>query len=433
MKNWAIILSTILMILMLVTSADNYGSANGQVLGGDDISNVTYPRMKLIQGIDGTNDGDISSANPLYVVDAAGATAIESTSGLSIARGEVTALESINVRGQTINADVADTDIWAGSVDTPVYVAPTVARVHNITSTDALDVLAAGTFTMADAGTEDEVLLIGAKTYTLRDTLTDVDGYVKREVAATDTVDNIIAAINLGAGSGTAYAASTTANAAPTSAIATAGDALTLYAETAIVTTSTVNSGFGAATAVLGTGAQTVIVYGLTSWSTTEVNETLNMTGITDAATTNSYVILNRFEVVTSGGTTINAGIIKATAATDSSVSAYISAGAGISHSAIMGVPSIETFYLDQLHFTILAAGTTDIVNFSLLVNTEPDSQLTQFKQEYAIGFVGADMRVIDFNGPLIFTGSCIIKLRALSDTADSHVGARFGGTLETN
>jgi len=82
MKNWAIILSTILMILMLVTSADNYGSANGQVLGGDDISNVTYPRMKLIQGIDGTNDGDISSANPLYVVDAAGATAIESTSGL---------------------------------------------------------------------------------------------------------------------------------------------------------------------------------------------------------------------------------------------------------------------------------------------------------------------------------------------------------------
>lgn len=335
--------------------------------------------------------------------------------------------------GQTINADATNTDIWAGSVDTAIYVAPTQARVMNITSTSVLDARAVATFTMADNGTEDEVLLIAAKTYTLRDTLTDVDGYVKREAAATDTIDNIIAAINLTGTPGTDYALSMTANAAPTTAFAGAGETMLLYAKSAIVTTSTVNSGFGAATAVLGTGAQTVIIRGLTDWDTAEVSETLDMFGVDISPTTNSYVFINSLEVVTSGGTKINTAIIKATADTDGSVSAYISADAGISHSAIMGIPSTQTLNVYQLLFTILADGTTDIANFSLLANTEPDSQLTQFKQYFVTGFVGTDMQPVNLSAPLVFPGPAIVKLRVLSDTADSHVAGRFAGKLETN
>ena len=40
------------------------------VVATDDISSVEYQRIKLIHGADGTNDGDVSSANPLPVVDA---------------------------------------------------------------------------------------------------------------------------------------------------------------------------------------------------------------------------------------------------------------------------------------------------------------------------------------------------------------------------
>jgi hypothetical protein len=43
------------------------GTGDGVVFASDDISSVHYPRVKLVHGADGTNDGDISTANPLPV------------------------------------------------------------------------------------------------------------------------------------------------------------------------------------------------------------------------------------------------------------------------------------------------------------------------------------------------------------------------------
>jgi hypothetical protein len=42
--------------------------ASGDVIGSDDIAGVKYQRIKLIHGADGTNDGDVSNANPLPVI-----------------------------------------------------------------------------------------------------------------------------------------------------------------------------------------------------------------------------------------------------------------------------------------------------------------------------------------------------------------------------
>lgn len=39
----------------------------GDVIGADDISSVKYQRIKLIHGVDGTNDGDVARTNPLPV------------------------------------------------------------------------------------------------------------------------------------------------------------------------------------------------------------------------------------------------------------------------------------------------------------------------------------------------------------------------------
>lgn len=44
----------------------NPGSG-GVTVGDDDISGVKYQRIKLIHGVDGTNDGDVSRSNPLPV------------------------------------------------------------------------------------------------------------------------------------------------------------------------------------------------------------------------------------------------------------------------------------------------------------------------------------------------------------------------------
>lgn len=44
----------------------NPGSG-GVTVGDDDISGVKYQRIKLIHGVDGTNDGDVAKTNPLPV------------------------------------------------------------------------------------------------------------------------------------------------------------------------------------------------------------------------------------------------------------------------------------------------------------------------------------------------------------------------------
>jgi len=49
--------------------ADNVSitAGSGTSMGADDISSVKYPRVKLIHGADGVNDGDVSTANGLPI------------------------------------------------------------------------------------------------------------------------------------------------------------------------------------------------------------------------------------------------------------------------------------------------------------------------------------------------------------------------------
>lgn len=73
-------------------------------------------------------------------------------------------------------------------------------------------VAATGTFTATGEIVTTETITINGKTYTVLDTLVDVDGNVQKGATVSDTLNNIVAAINLGLGAGTLYAASTTLN-----------------------------------------------------------------------------------------------------------------------------------------------------------------------------------------------------------------------------
>lgn len=57
--------------------------AGGDTYASDDIGGVKFQRVKLVEGADGTNDGDISSANPLPV-DAGLGSAISLTGSFSM-------------------------------------------------------------------------------------------------------------------------------------------------------------------------------------------------------------------------------------------------------------------------------------------------------------------------------------------------------------
>lgn len=83
------------------------------------------------------------------------------------------------------------------------------------------------TLTLTGDPLNDETVVIDTKTYTFKTVLSDTDGFVLIGATASDSLDNLIAAITLGAGAGTLYAASTTLHPSVT-AVAYPGD--TMYA-----------------------------------------------------------------------------------------------------------------------------------------------------------------------------------------------------------
>jgi len=355
-----------------------------------------------------------------------------SRDGLDIQRGETSMLGVLGVNGFGTNVDLdigTEDVIDAGStlvetlVGTPALVA--------LYSGNANDVLAAGTLTFGDNASDGEVIVIGAKTYTLEDVLTNVDGHVLREAAATDTIDNLIAAINLGAGSGTKYAAATTANAAPTSAVAGAADTMTLYAETAIVTTTDIAGGWGAATAVLGTGARTITIFGLDSSGNLQ-SVTKNMRGITLTDTDETWSFIYLMEVTTAGSGGTNAGLIKCVDNPETEIYAEIIATNGQSMMAVYKVPTGYTGYLIDYYFS-LGITPPAAANVTCFLFVKPSGGAYTKKHSGGIVTEGKTGFRIPFPLPLVVAEGSIVKCRATTDTDDVVLDAAFTLTLIPN
>jgi hypothetical protein len=128
----------------------------------------------------------------------------------------------------------------------------------------APSVAATGVLTLTGLPLDTETVVISTsppstKTYTFQTTLTDSDGNVKIGADADESIANLVAAITLGAGAGTKYAASMTLHPSVTAAEG-AGDTMDVTAKVkgasgnAIATTETLTNGsFGAATLEGGT------------------------------------------------------------------------------------------------------------------------------------------------------------------------------------
>jgi hypothetical protein len=170
-------------------------------------------------------------------------------------------------------------------------------------------VAATGTLTATANFANGETVTTGTKTYTFQTVLTNVDGNVLIGATASDSLDNLIAAINLGAGSGTVYAAATTANGF-VSAAAGPGDTMIATAlvsgtqgNTIATTETAANASWGAATLTGGAGDMVILTLGQLPSNTTAAIGAVTTLG-TVAANNPTFGTIHLAEI--SGSTAIS-------------------------------------------------------------------------------------------------------------------------------
>lgn len=184
-----------------------------------------------------------------------------------------------------------------------------------------------------------------------------------------------------------------------------------------------------------GTGARTVMVYGLPDWSSAEISEVVTLDGANPVATVNSYVIIHRMVCLTFGSTRINQGNLSATAAVDGTVTAEITAGIGQTLMAIYGVPEGQDLHLTWLHASMTGFATglfasDPQVDITLWVNERADQADSGFVTKERSSIVGASEMEHTYDPPKTYHGPCIFKVQAVSDTDNVEVTANFNGYL---
>ncbi len=182
------------------------------------------------------------------------------------------------------------------------------------------------------------------------------------------------------------------------------------------------------------TGATTVDVYYLADWDTEQRVERVSGDLNAGIAMSNAAVIIHRMIVIPQAtSTSINVGIISATAASDGTVTAQIGAGDGQTHMAIYGIPSIDDLYIYELYSTAnKASGTTGLCDLTLLVATAPDINEIVFTSKHTWSLInsGSSSTPQVFTSPKIIRGPAIVKIQALSGSAAMDVSAGFNGIL---
>ena len=176
-----------------------------------------------------------------------------------------------------------------------------------------------------------------------------------------------------------------------------------------------------------GNGAQTVKIYGLDA-SYADQNETVTMNGTTNVATANTYTMIHRMVVTAAGSSGHNEGTITATAQTDATVTAQITATYNQTLMAIYQVPASKTAYMTNYYASLLKAVKTSGVD--LLLYVKPFGEVFQLKHNTSLISTGSSFINVPFDIPLKIEEKSIIKLKASVDTDNSDVTGGFNLVL---
>ncbi len=154
------------------------------------------------------------------------------------------------------------------------------------------------TLTLAGNAVAAEDVTLGSKTYTWTDPLGAADGDVLVGGSADASLNNLIAAIGLGAGAGTVYAAATTANTDAT-AVAGAGDTMDVTAISYV--TATGNAVVTTENMTQGSFSDTTMSGGTVDWNV------LDEVVFGEASVVDATLNMNMAEVVVAHATTLPA------------------------------------------------------------------------------------------------------------------------------
>jgi hypothetical protein len=183
-----------------------------------------------------------------------------------------------------------------------------------------------------------------------------------------------------------------------------------------------------------GTGANAVQIFYLPDWGTPEQSEIVEGNLNAGIAMANAAVIIHRMRVIPQGtSTTVNAGTITATAASDATVTAQINIGEGQTQMAIYGIPSTQNLYLTGYYGTInKAQGAAASINYSFLVNPSPNTNTVVYliKNTRGLQSTGKSGDTWPWRPYFKVSGPAIVKVQGLANAADVEASAGFDGYL---
>lgn len=179
-----------------------------------------------------------------------------------------------------------------------------------------------------------------------------------------------------------------------------------------------------------GTGARTVMIYGLTSWSALDpVTEIVTMNGTTNVPTTNAYVNICSFRAITFGSSKTNAGIIRATAQVDNTVTSQMAIGAGQSLNAVCAVPAgnfglIHGAYASLSRFSA-TSGAQALMAFKFKFNADLSDSGWITGGYVTLSAEGNSAFNKEYKPPLVLPPKTLMKITAVSvSDADSDICA---------
>lgn len=284
---------------------------------------------------------------------------------------------TIHILGHNTDVDAAASEeIWENGGNLTYLSA---AETMNIVSTDTKDTdFAVGILTFGANIADTKTVTIGSKIYTFQDTLTDVDGNVFIGTLATDSLDNLIAAITLTGTPGTDYALSMTEHPNVTAA-AGAGDTMDATSEIgnneAATTETDDNASWADITLINGVGLRSIRVDGVDN-NYNEISEVVSLDGTTNAITTLAFLRINHLIGQRVGSEADNAGVITATASSASTIQATINTGDGINHDYHFTVPKNKIAYIINTYFEALSVASNTVLIFEFRVRGRNGSWL---------------------------------------------------------
>lgn len=165
-----------------------------------------------------------------------------------------------------------------------------------------------------------------------------------------------------------------------------------------------------------GTGARTVLIRGVNG-SYAPQTETITLNGTTPVATANTYYHIHLMQVTSSGSGNTNAGIITATAQTDSTVTCSIDAGYGQSASTIYLVPDGYKGYIMRIRARMNNATANSAAEVALY--TKPFGMGLQLKTRLGVNNSGSSFIENDYTGssPFIIPAKCWVRMRTMTVT----------------